>query len=137
MFWKDLIVHYPNAKVILTDRDPDAWYESISQTILPASEIGRHKDPDPLNRHGSEIIYQLVLQRLFEGRMGEREFAINKFLEHRQEVIDTIPADRLLVYRAGDGWEPLCQFLSVPIPNVDFPRGNSIAEFRQRKQYLD
>ncbi len=137
VFWRDLVVHYPDAKVILTDRDPDAWYESISRTILPASEIGRFSDPDPVNRQGSEMIYQLVLQGLFEGRMSDREYAIAKLVEHRDEVIRAVPPERLLVFRPGDGWGPLCDFLNVPKPDGPFPRGNSVAEFRALKPYLD
>ena len=137
VFWKELTQYYPDAKVILTDRDPDSWYESISRTILPASEIGRFKDPDPVNRKASDMMYHLALQGIFDGRLGDREYAIKRFLDHRQEVIATIPSHRLLVFGVGDGWEPLCDFLDLPIPDQPFPRGNSTSEFRARKPYLD
>ena len=38
LFWKDLVRIYPNAKVLLNDRDPVRWYESVKNTIL---EFGR------------------------------------------------------------------------------------------------
>ncbi|MDB4111956.1 sulfotransferase family protein [Yoonia sp.] len=136
VYWKELGAHFSDAKVILTDRDPDAWYNSISKTILPASERGRHEDPDPLNRKASDMVYHISLQGIFEGRLGDRDFAIKRMLDHRQEVIDTIDADRLLVLGVGDGWKPLCDFLGVPVPDVAFPRGNSLAEFLARKPYL-
>lgn len=136
VYWKELSAHFSDAKVILTDRDPDAWYDSISKTILPASERGRHEDPDPLNRKASEMMYHISLQGIFEGRLGDRDYAIKRMLDHRQEVIDTIDADRLLVFGVGDGWEPLCDFLGVPVPDQAFPRGNSVAEFLARKPYL-
>lgn len=41
------------------------------------------------------------------------------------EITQTIPAERLLIYRISDGWEPLCRFLNLPIPNVPFPHANS------------
>ena len=136
-FWKDLSAHFPDAKVILTDRDPESWYESISKTILPATEIGRIEDPDPVNRKASEMIYQIVLQNIFNGQLGDRDYAIKRFLDHRAEVIDTIPADRLLVYKVGAGWDSLCDFLQTQIPDTPFPVGNSVSEFRARKQYLE
>ncbi len=135
-FWKDLCVHYPDAKVILTDRDPESWYESIRRTILPASERGRFEDPDPTNRKASEIIYRIALQKIFSGRLGDREHAIRCLLAHRQEVIATLPPERLLVFGIGDGWERLCEFLGVPVPDLPYPSGNSVAEFLARKPYL-
>jgi len=136
VYWKDLCAQFPNAKVILTDRDPEAWYESISRTILPASEIGRLHDPDPLNRKASDMMYHIVLQGIFEGRLADRDFAIKRMKDHRQEVIDTVDPDRLLVFRAGQNWKPLCEFLDVPILEEQFPNGNSVADFLARKPYL-
>ena len=54
------------------------------------------------------------------------------FEEHNQAVIDVIPASRLLVYQTGDGWEPLCRFLGVPVPPEDFPHLNDTAWYRAR-----
>lgn len=135
-YWRELAAHFTDARVILTDRDPDSWYESISQTILPASERGRFEEPDETNRKASEMIYRIALQGIFEGRLGERDYAISRMMRHREEVIETIPKDRLLVYGVGDGWEPLCRFLGVPVPDIPYPRGNSVAEFIERKPYL-
>jgi len=135
-FWKDLSAFYPDAKVILTDRDPQSWYKSISRTILPATEIGRHEDPDPTNRKASEMIYQIALENIFKGRLGDEDFAISTMLAHRQHVIDTIPAERLLVLNTADGWAPLCDFLKVEQPDEPFPRSNSAKEFIARKPYL-
>ncbi|MBL4874017.1 MAG: sulfotransferase family protein [Rhodobacteraceae bacterium] len=135
-FWKELSTYYPEAKVILTDRDPESWYKSISRTILPASEIGRYEDPDPTNRKASEMIYQIALKNIFEGRLGEKDFAIATMQAHREEVIDTISPERLLVFDIAEGWEPLCAFLNVECPTEPFPQTNSAKEFRARKPYL-
>ena len=136
-YWRELAAHFPNAKVILTDRSPESWYRSISKTILPATEIGRKVDDDPVNRRASQLIYELALVRLFEGRLADREFAIQKFLNHRAEVIQTIPKERLLVFGLGDGWEPLCEFLGCEVPNTPFPNSNSTSQFIARKSYLN
>lgn len=135
-YWRQLAEFYPDAKVILTTRDPEDWYESILRTILPSSIIGRTEDPDRLGRMGSEIIYKIVLQDLFSGRLADKEFSIDLFRRHQKEVIDTIPAHRLLVYEASEGWGPLCDFVGVKVPNATYPHGNTIEEFRSRKSFL-
>ena len=53
-----------------------------------------------------------------------------QFEKHNQQVIDEVPAAKLLVYEPGDGWEPLCEFLQVPVPEVEYPRVNSTEDFR-------
>ncbi len=40
-----------------------------------------------------------------------------------------VPAGQLLVYKVGDGWDPLCRFLDRPVPDTPFPRTNSKDEF--------
>jgi hypothetical protein len=137
VFWRDLITHWPDAKVILTDRDPESWYDSMSRTIIPGTLLGRWKDADPVNRDASEMIYKLVLQGLLEGRYDDRAFCIERFLSNREEVIATVPTDRLFVFRTADGWGPLCKFLDVPVPDEPFPRTNSAAEFIARKPYMN
>mmetsp|Transcript_3359 Transcript_3359/g.5813 ORF Transcript_3359/g.5813 Transcript_3359/m.5813 type:complete len:180 (+) Transcript_3359:183-722(+) len=136
-FWKDLVAYYPDAKVILTDREPDDWYQSIARTILPATLKGRVEDPDPINRDASEVIYQLVLQGIFKGKLSDSEAAKAQLLAHKKDVLESVPDERLLVFDARSGWEPLCAFLEVPVPDAPFPQTNSAKEFRARKPYLD
>jgi hypothetical protein len=135
-YWKELAANFPLSKVILTTRDPEAWYESIRKTILPSSTIGRNSDPDPVGRAGSELIYQIVTEDIFGGRLDDKDYALEVYEHHRREVVETIPADRLLVFDVKDGWAPLCKFLGAAIPEVPFPSGNTIAEFRAKKPYL-
>ena len=49
---------------------------------------------------------------------------IETFEKHNQRVRDLVPADRLLEMEVKDGWEPLCEFLGVPVPDEPFPRLN-------------
>jgi hypothetical protein len=135
-YWRELTAHFPNAKVILTVRDPEAWYASIAKTILPASELGRTNDPDPMGRAGSEIIYRVALQGIFQGRLADKAHALQVYTKHQRDVIGSIPASRLLVYNVNEGWDPLCCFLGVGVPKAPFPSGNSTAEFLARKAYL-
>ncbi len=123
-FWRQLADAYPDAKVILTHRDADRWYDSISETILPAM-LRPATDPD---RHA--MAAAIIMQRTFSGRLGERDFAKRVFEDHIKTVQAAIPAARLLTYEVSEGWQPLCEFLEVPVPDTPYPRLNSTAEFR-------
>lgn len=135
-YWREIAAHFPTARVILTLRDPEAWYESMLQTIVPASTIGASHDPDANGRAGSEIIRKIVLEGIFEGRIADRAFALERFARHRKDVIEAIPPERLLLLDVRDGWVPLCAFLNRPVPDMPFPSSNSVPEFRARKPYL-
>lgn len=135
-YWREITSHYPDAKVILTVRDPAQWYESMLQTIVPSATVGAEVDPDPNGRAGSALIRKVALDGIFKGRIADRDFALQAFENHRKEVIAAIPADRLLVMDVRAGWEPLCAFLGMPVPEEPFPSGNSVQEFRARKVYL-
>jgi hypothetical protein len=135
-YWRELSTHFPKAKVILTVRDPEAWYASITKTIMPASELGRTDDPDAMGRAGSEIIYRVALRGIFQDRLADKAYALKVYAQHQRDVIEAIPSSRLLVYNVQEGWEPLCRFLGVDIPEAAFPASNSTAEFLARKTYL-
>lgn len=135
-YWQDLAAHFPQSKVILTHRDPEDWYASIQSTILPAAEMGRTQDPDPMGRAGSDISYQIVLRKVFGGRLSDKAHAIDVYTKHLANVKQLISPERLLTYDVRDGWEPLCDFLNVRRPDQEFPIGNSTADFRAKKTYL-
>lgn len=122
-FYRQLADYYPQANVLLSVRDPHAWYESISATTL---NVIRPRLADPTNRNlGTE----LVVNGAFEGNIDDPAHAVDIFNRHTQEVIDAIPAERLLVYDVREGWAPLCEFLEKPVPDEAFPRVNSRDEF--------
>jgi hypothetical protein len=135
-YWRELLGHFSEAKVLLTWRDPEDWYNSLSQTIVPSAAIGRRVDPNPHTRAMAEMVYQTVHQQVFKGRIEDRAYAISVYLDHIGEVQATVPADRLLTYDVKDGWEPLCAFLGVPVPDEPFPHKNTRDEFLERKRFL-
>ena len=71
--------------------------------------------------------------RHFDGRLHDRAHCISVFEKHNAEVIHAIPKERLLVYDAKDGWEPLCRFLGVPVPKTPFPMTNTTEDFQNRE----
>jgi hypothetical protein len=134
MFYRELLAKYPGAKVILTVRDPERWYDSVRQTIHLAS-ITFPKWAVVLSPR--MLVFQRMLDRLwdrlFRGRFEDRAFAIDAFNRHNERVRRDVPADRLLVYEISQGWGPLCAFLGVPVPEgKPFPHLNDAAEFRAR-----
>jgi hypothetical protein len=130
-FWRELAAHYPAAKVILTVRDERAWYDSIRQTILAVLTGQQAEDPATLSAH-RQMTRLLVLDRVFDGRFDEPDYARAVYREHNDRVREEVSEERLLVYEAGDGWAPLCRFLGVPEPDMPFPHSNSLREFRQK-----
>ncbi|GAA2997081.1 sulfotransferase family protein [Actinokineospora diospyrosa] len=130
-FWPELIKEYPDAKVVLTVRDPDGWYASMARTLLPVWRIAA--DPARAGVAGYEWYGRLVTaiaQHSFAGRTDDRDHMLAAFEAHNAAVRAGVPADRLLVYAVGQGWEPLCGFLGVPVPDEPFPHLNDTASFQ-------
>ncbi len=132
-YYRELADHYPDAKVILTVRDPADWYESAYATIYPSSR-GNVPPPDTGDDRGRihRYIWDAVWAGRFERRFEDRDFAIAKFEEHTENVKKAIDADRLLVYEVKDGWEPLCAFLGVDVPDEEFAHVNTREDFQNR-----
>jgi hypothetical protein len=122
-FYKQLADAYPDAKVVLTVRDPEAWFASTQATIF-APEIFEHA-PEDWTRMALKVIGDL-----FDREMDNKARLIEVYERHNQAVQLTIPAERLLVYEVSQGWEPLCRFLGVAVPDQPMPRTNSTAEFQ-------
>lgn len=126
-YWKELSIAYPQAKVILSVRDPVSWHESTQKTIFSKALMERAAAAPPdANRAG---MMKKILVDTFSGRVADRDHAIRVFNAHSATVTREIAPERLLVYRTGDGWAPLCTFLGVPIPATPYPQTNSSEEF--------
>jgi len=130
-FWQAQMQTYPDAKVILTRRDPQQWYTSVMNTIWPATQASMARGA-PAARQGAEMACALIWDGIFAGRMDDRDWVIECYEAHNAKVIDTVPPERLLIYEPGQGWAPLCAFLDVAIPDEPYPRVNSTDEFRAR-----
>lgn len=141
-FYKEIMEEYPDAKVLLSTRDPEAWERSMRDTVWAV-------------RHGGSVMrllsdargevdpgwagYLRMIDRLlwtgkgsFAAGNDEPEQLIAGMQRHHDEVKSTVPAERLLVWSAAEGWEPLCEFLEVPVPDMPFPRVNDSREFVNR-----
>ena len=125
-YWRELAAHFPDAKVVLTVRDADSWFDSVSETIFSEGMQGSLK--------GSPVgaMMQGVIFDHFDGAITDRAFMTDWFRRRNQQVIDALPSERLLVFSPKEGWGPLCAFLGVPVPGIAFPRVNSRDEITER-----
>ncbi|MFF5207461.1 sulfotransferase family protein [Streptosporangium sp. NPDC000396] len=146
-FWQRLAEAYPDAKVILTVRDPHRWYASF-QTLI--SRTQGQNPPNPGGRSPEELPealraimrFQPALEAMGKSTFGadwrfgqdplDEEHAVQVFRRHVATVQDSLPADRLLVFEVGQGWGPLCDFLGVEPPaDEPFPHLNDSESMRR------
>jgi hypothetical protein len=124
-FYRRLADAYPDAKVVLTERDADAWYRSTQATIFNVPPP--QGEPTPWHR-----MVQKVIGGMFDGDMATKAHVVDVYRRHNEEVRRTIPPERLLVYDVAEGWGPLCSFLGVEVPAGPMPKVNSTEEFQAR-----
>jgi hypothetical protein len=139
-FYRELVDFYPQAKVLLSVRDPEDWERSMRETVWAV----RHGESlirllssaqahvDPRWRAFLGMIDRLVWERTFASGHAEPHQLIDTMRRHNEEVKRNVPAERLLVWSVQEGWEPLCEFLELPVPDAPFPRVNDRTEFLNR-----
>ncbi|PYH42450.1 sulfotransferase family protein, partial [Aspergillus saccharolyticus JOP 1030-1] len=133
VFVEELVAAYPDAKVVLTLRDVDAWYHSMQQTIMaqtysPLATLLGWIDPEQFGR-GNRMC-RLGFEALFRGNFTAN--GKQAFRDHYALVRRVVPPDRLLEWNPAEGWEPLCEFLGKPVPATSFPRANEKAIFQKK-----
>jgi hypothetical protein len=133
-YWEELSAYYPDAKVILTVRDEGRWWESVAETIYAGSFVVPQwlmaVMPGPLRRFNRMVIAQ-VWDGVFGGRFLDREHATRIYRDHNADVKERCDAERLLVFEASEGWQPLCEFLGVPVPEGPYPHLNDAKQIRR------
>lgn len=141
-FYRKLLDQYPQAKVILTTRDPEKWYASALKTIhKPKPSLAlilTIVSKIPFSRRVRRLprvmlaMDRIVFKGLFEGRFTDKQHTLAVYQRHYDEVMQTVPPQQLLVYSIKEGWEPLCTFLNVPVPKDEpFPHANIGGDFRK------
>lgn len=132
-FYRELMDVYPDAKVLLSVREPESWYESTLETIYRAPKVfPRWLRPFvPWMGHILSASEKLIWQDLFSGRFEDKAYALKTFERYNEEVKRTVPEDRLLVFDVKEGWAPLCAFLGVAVPERPFPHVNDRAQMQR------
>lgn len=126
LVYRQLAERYPEAKVILSLRDPESWFASTQATIL-GPRLQNMLPPDRL------ALPKIIGWDPNDPAMHDREAMIERFEAHNAEVRSTIPPERLLMFRAVDGWAPLCRFLGVAVPDTPYPKANTSEDWAQRR----
>ncbi|KAG2226078.1 hypothetical protein INT45_011695, partial [Circinella minor] len=130
-FVKPLMEKYPDAKVILIERDVEKWYKSVKNTILEYNTV----DMSPYTEYG-QAVHRLTRKIWLDGAFLNNEYTNEpekvkaKYKAHNAWVKEYVPKDRLLVLNLdeGIGWEKICEFLDKPVPPEPYPRSNSTSE---------
>jgi hypothetical protein len=135
-FYEALMEVFPEAKVLLTVRDPDAWYESAKNSIYASLIAGRKGElaggtNTPPSPEAFGMISDLIWEGTFHGRFEDRAYAIEMFNRHNEAVRQRVAPERLIVHEVADGWAPLAQMLGVNEPDTPFPHLNDQTSFRE------
>lgn len=123
-FWHEVGDAFPDALILLSSREAASWWKSCDATIF-----------EVLKRPGEGPWFEMVSE-LFRDRFTpdvlDREAAMAAYERHNEDVRRTADPDRLLAWHPGDGWEPICSALGLPVPDEPFPHANTTEEFRSR-----
>ncbi|MGI9262377.1 MAG: sulfotransferase family protein [Woeseiaceae bacterium] len=128
-FFRELVVAYPDAKFVHTERDPERWADSFGSTIYKL--LASIPETPPEMHEWLNMVVDVAAKTGFPPGM-ERDELVAGFVAHNNAVRECIPDDQLLIFEVKQGWAPLCEFLDVPIPDEDFPRTNDREEFWDR-----
>ena len=141
-WYKQHMERYPDAKVILTVRDFDSWYKSVSNTVMVA---GPQTVGEKLKMLGKLLTSSRIrnvkkcigffkttfFKEALQGKFEDKEHARAFWEGHIASVKAHVPADKLLVYDVRDGWGPLCEFLNKPVPQEEVPHLNKKENFKE------
>lgn len=143
IYYKELMQKYPDAKMIHTTRNPESWYRSFGDTIVKQSKpsIGKILSmsirlPFSAKLRGQLRVFKFAgkfLKNFLPAGFENKEKTLAAFNDWNKQVMNTVPKEKILVFDVKEGWEPLCRFLNVPVPQTPFPHSNTTLEFNSRK----
>jgi len=145
--YKAFLARYPNAKFILTERDPEEWYDSAINTVHAVTPQTMGQKLAILKKmivssrfrkiaQSFRLVEKYLWNGQYNGNFKDKSATIKIYSEFNEEVKRNIPADQLLLYSIKDGWEPLCHFLEVPVPEKEFPFKNKRVNFQEQFKQL-
>ncbi len=129
VFWPEQMRAFPDALVLLSLRDPEQWWQSASETIFGPHDI-------PIVSPEWRAMVAAMFARQWQGKPLDRESSIAAMQANTARALGEVPRERLLVWSPGEGWEPICKALGVPVPAEPFPRTNTREDWRVREAAL-
>jgi len=125
-FWSEIGTAFPDSLILLSVRDPDSWWTSVSNTIFPA--LATYFAPDAPEDGWTRMGRGMMTA--FTSGWQDEEAAKEAYLAHNESVRRKAAGHRLLEWHPGDGWEPICVALGCAVPDLPFPHTNTTAETR-------
>lgn len=128
-FWRALADENPDAVVLLSTRSStDAWWKSANETIFQISQ--RDIPPEDNMFRAQMAMAKDMFTKTFTPNWTDETAAKRAYDEHNANVRASADPARLVEWQPGDGWEPICTALALPVPDEPFPHVNSTADFR-------
>jgi len=129
-FWRQLGDEFPDAIVVLSTRpSADAWWKSANDTIFQVSQ--REIPPEHSDVMGAQLaMVKDLLANTFTPDWTDEDAAKRAYEAHNAAVRAAVDPARLVDWQPGDGWAPICDALSLPVPDRPFPHVNTTADFR-------
>jgi len=150
-FWPQLMHVYPEAKIVLSIRDADEWFESARKTIFQSMdsnllakneefrarvEILKNQSQQDLQKlnllHRIEMLKEIIVDGTFDGDLWDKDKCIKIYKDNIEKCRSEVPLDRLIEFDPSLGWEPLCRGLDRTIPQKPYPHVNKAEEFLHR-----
>jgi len=131
-FWHELAVWSPDAKILLSIREEESWFKSITDTIFALS-VDPNKLEDPVAKALARMVNEL-LDRAIGSKARDRNTVLAALRRNTEQVKAEVPSDKFLMFDVRQGWQPLCEFLDVAIPDTPFPRVSSTNAFNTQQE---
>jgi Sulfotransferase domain len=141
-YYRELMDQYPEAKVLLSVRDPEAWVRSMRETvwgIFHGDTVLHHvcearASLDPPWRRYLALMRRMTWDQRTGALAGDTfsDRGLGAVMNDWNDAVKgTVAPERLLVWDPCEGWEPLCEFLEVDVPAEELPRLNDTLSFRE------
>jgi len=130
-FWRELSASNPDALILLSTRNSaDEWWVSMQRTIVARMNMPVPPDEPAVAQHRAMVLE--LLDRRFTPEWRDPDAARRAYERHNQAVRGSAAPGRLLEWRPGDDWEPICDALGLAVPDEPFPHENTTDDFRAR-----